>query len=45
MIPDTSADMVLGFAVILGVLLVYTISIFLRARAARRILKDDEAED
>jgi hypothetical protein len=41
MIPDTTADMVLGFAVILGVLLAYGISIFLRARAARRKLGDD----
>lgn len=45
MIPDTSADMVLGFAVILGVMLVYSLSIFLRARAARQILKDDEDGD
>jgi hypothetical protein len=44
MTPDTSADMVLGFAVILGVLLAYGISIFFRARAIRQILKDEDQD-
>jgi hypothetical protein len=41
MIPDTTADMVLGFAVILGIILVYGLSILIRIRSARRRLEDN----
>ncbi len=41
MIPDTTADMILGFAVIMGILLVYGLSILIRVRIARRQLEKD----
>lgn len=37
---DTISEMILGYSVILGVLLLYVISLFLRIRAAQAHKKD-----
>ena len=36
MTPNTSPDMILGFAVLLGILLVYVLSLVIRFRKARQ---------
>jgi hypothetical protein len=36
MTPDTLNEMILGFSVILGILLLYAISIFIRFRREKR---------
>ena len=35
MTPNTSPDMILGFAVLLGIMLVYVLSLVIRFRKAR----------
>ncbi len=36
MTPNTTPDMILGFAVLLGILLIYVISLVIRFQKARR---------
>lgn len=36
MTPNTMPDMILGFAVLLGILLVYMLSLVIRLRKARK---------
>ena len=36
MTPNTTSDMILGFAVLLGILLIYVISLAIRIRKARK---------
>ncbi len=36
MTPNTTPDMILGFAVLLGILLIYVLSLIIRFRNARK---------
>ena len=42
---DTFNDMILGFSVILGVLVLYVLSLFLRFRKARKGQRDKRNQD
>jgi hypothetical protein len=42
MTPNTFSDMVLGFSVLIGILLVYSLSLLIRTQIAKRRYEKDQ---